>query len=241
MAAVGACSVLAYTAQSQTNNLYNDTTGNQGVNYNYTGQAGNEVVLAGSATSDLITYFAFQFDLAGSAPAPAGAAINVTFYQNNGYNVPTGPGGYPSPSSVLFSQSYSIAGLGITSASQLQLDQTDLGGGVTVPQDFTWTVSFTGLGGDTAGLALYNPPTTGTNYGDAWYNPDSSDTPGSTWQLQASYTDTGTTPPTTYPMEFGAEFGSSVTTVPDSSCLPVSVLAVMAGFGWMKRFQRRKV
>jgi len=216
MAAVGAIAFLAQNAQSGV--LYQNTTGNQSENFNYTGQAGNEVVLAGASAQDLITGLTFQYDLTGTGTASADVVLNL--WENNGPLVD----GYHSPDTLLYSTT-PFALTAFTSGSQLAYGPSDFGGvGVVVPRDFTWTVAFSGLtAGESAGLSLYSPPTVGHNFGDAWYNA------GSSWALDVALTGNP-------PLEFGAVING--TAVPDSSCLPISVLAVLAGFGWMKRSQR---
>jgi hypothetical protein len=225
LAAAGALVVLAHNAQSQigTGNLYQDAAPNfQNANYNAgNSEEGNQIILAGSGAYDLITSFSFQFDYTGSLASPD-ASADVRFYENNGTPV----NGYASPSTVLFdSGSFSIGGY--TTGSTENFYMTDLGGGVVVPQDFTWTVTFSGLqSGENAGLALYYPPTVGSDglpNGDAWVNLGSGLVPGN---------DSGD------PLVFGAVF-NGVEDVPEPSCLRLFALSVVAGFGWMKRCQRR--
>jgi hypothetical protein len=225
-AAAGALIVFAQNAHSQwvfTGNAYQNSTTSLNANYNFangpgTTEAGNEVVLAGSATSDFISSFAFQYDLGGPG-STAGVTADLKFYANNG--TPTAStAGYPPPGKVLFdSGPFSLGGP--TTGQTANFYQADLGGGVDVPQDFTWTVTFTGLlANQYAGLALYGPATVGGNYGDAWENLTGS------WDLINSV---GPDAPT-----FGA-----VINVPDSSCLPFSVGMVILALGWMKRFARK--
>jgi hypothetical protein len=220
-AAAGA--LLAFLAQNaQSNVLYNDIINTQNGNFN-NGNAteGNEVTLAGAATGDLITSFAFQADYIGSLLTPA-ATFSLSFYKNNGPLF----SGYASPGTLIWTSGpFSFGGYTPATGSSISFAQADLGGGVLVPQDFTWVVTFAGLqGGENAGLSLYSPATVGENYNDAWVNN------GSGWVLDVA---TVGNPP----LDFGAEIGG--TPVPDSSCLSISVMAVLAGFGWMKRLQRR--
>jgi len=225
MAAAGALVVLAHTARSQfisTGNLYQDAAPNfQNANFNNgNGQEGNQIILAGSAAYDLITSFSFQFDYTGSLASPD-ASAEVLFYANDGasYN------GYPSPGTVLFDSGTFPIG-GYTTGSTENFYTADLGGGVVVPQDFTWTVTFSGLqAGENAGLAVYYPPTVGSDAlpnGDAWVDPGGGLEPGN---------DSGN------PLEFGAVFNGTAM-VPEPSCLRLFALTVLAGFGWVKRFQR---
>jgi hypothetical protein len=226
--AAGVFAFLAQNAQSQligTGNLYQDSTTTQNGNFNNGNNTeGNEVVLAGTAASDLITSFSFQFDYTGTGN-PSAVTADVQFFANTGGAV----SGYASPGGTPLFDSGAFSIGGYTAGSTVNFDQADLGGGVVVPQDFTWVVTFAGLtAGENAGLALYSPATVGQNFNDAWVN-DNNGNPNS-WQLDVA---TQGNPP----LDFGAVFNG--TPVPDSSCLPFSVLAVLAGFAWMKRLQRK--
>jgi hypothetical protein len=214
MVGAGALAFLAQAAHSQV--LYQNTSANQGENFNYSGEAGNEVILAGSAASDLITGFEFQFDYAGSSASPD-ATADLTFYENNGGKV----AGYASPGTEIWSSGAFPIG-GYTAGSLADFDKADLGGGVLVPKIFTWTVTFSGLQqGESAGLAVYGAPTVGKTYGDAWLNDG--------WELKVANTGPA--------LEFGAEIQGF--SVPDSSSLSIAVISVLAGFAWMKRKKRR--
>jgi hypothetical protein len=225
LAAAGVIAILAQNAHSQ--NLYNNTTGNQSENFNYTGQAGNEVVLAGSASSDLITGFNFQYDVNATGVLQGGLLPNsVNVVLNLWANTGALVSGYASPGTLLYSTA-PFALTTATSSSVLSYVAADFGGtGVVVPKDFTWTVSFSGLTStESAGLGLYNPPTVGGNYADEWYNSGSPNA----WTLNVA-------PVGNPPLEFGASITG--TAVPDSSSLSLSALAVLAGFAWMKRSLR---
>jgi hypothetical protein len=228
-AAAGALVALAQSAQSQwvfTGNAYQNSTVTENANYNFasgpgTTQAGNEIVLAGPSALQFLTSFSFQYDFgvtAGGSTSTAGATADLIFYANNGTPLVAG---YSPPGTVLYNSGPFALG-GFTTGATENFYPADLGGGVLVPKDFTWTVTFSGLSADQyAGLALYGPtPTVGANHGDAWVN-----TTG-TWDLDAAVGPDV------------ASFGA-VANVPDSSCLPVSVLSVMLALGWMKRFQRQ--
>jgi hypothetical protein len=230
IAAVGALAVLAQNAQAQT--LYQLTADDTGYSLpvNNGDPAGNEVVLAGTAASDLISSFAFQFSFLGndSFATPNGSeAMDITFYQNNGLPFNS----YATPNTVLWdSTPFTLASIGLSTYTPGQII-TYTGIGVVVPKDFTWAVTFTGLSSDeTAGLAIYGqPPTVGSNYGDAWVYDPSNPLSVNGWVLDVSSSPAP-------PLAFGAEIDG--TPVPDSSCLSISVMAVLMVFGWVKRFQR---
>ena len=239
----GVASVLAQSAYSNqpvigTGNLYQNSTSYENAAFNYAtattggGEAGNEIVLAGSSANYLITSFSFQYDFLGAGYSTtsygtgntAGVTADVKFYANNG-SPPVS--GYAPPGTVLYNSGpFNLGSFTYGSTENFPLSAINGGLGAVVPQDFTWTVTFSGLtGGEVAGLSLYDNATVGANYGDAWVN--------DAWQLDA----TVGTHPNTVPLEFGAVFNGSA--VPDSSSLTLEALSLVASLGWMKRFQRR--
>ncbi len=220
--AVGVVTLLAQSAQSQ-GVVYQNTTGYAG-NFNVdNATAGNEIVLAGSATSDYVSQLSFQFSLvsAGTSSAPQGSeSVELTLYQNNGPVV----NGYKSPGTVLYNSGFSL--IGLTAFSQGQtLTYNNIN--TVVPQDFTWAVTFagvpsTGPNAEHAGLSLYNiggGPSVGGNFGDAWYNN------GSAWSLNVS---SGGAP--------SLQFGATVTAVPEPSTISLGLMGVCGLFA-----RRRKV
>ena len=185
--------------------VYSNATTDLGVNFNpgNNSEVGNEVVLAG--TSRLVTFFRFQyFDTGGLINDDT---ADIRFYENNGPMV----SGADSPGTLLYdSGAFAIPS---TPRQTMILDQSDLDGGILVPTDFTWTVTFSGS--DTNGLSLYAPPTVGSNFADEWVNT------GSGWVLETAIDPTD-------PLEFAAVIGA---TAPDSSSLPVSALGVLICLG----------
>ncbi|MCX6902879.1 MAG: hypothetical protein NTW03_05275, partial [Verrucomicrobia bacterium] len=101
------------------------------------------------------------------------ATMEVRFYKNDG--------AFGAPFSKIFdSTAFSIndtfgAG-GLNTARSLVTFDTDFGAGLLAPGDFTWTIQFSNLGGGTAGVDLFSPPTVGNDYVDYWHNT------GSTWE-----------------------------------------------------------
>jgi hypothetical protein len=226
--AVGSAAFLAQNAFSQVVAYNNTTTYSDDVfNYanispnpdSYTGEAGNQVILAGSLTSYTITEFTTQFDFVNgsgtTSGSPAGGeTVDLRFYANTGPLVD----GYASPAATPFFDStpISLSSLpgfaGFTTGGTLN----DTGLSVTVPKDFTWTVTFGGLTGtETAGLALYGPaPSVGQNFGDAWIQ-----TSGG-WTLETA---TGATP-----LEFGTALYA--TAVPEPNTIALGVMGACALF-----------
>ncbi len=87
--AVGVAALLAQNAQSQSV-VYNNTSGYNGNLTFNNAEAGNEVVLAGSAASYYVTQFQVQFDLVNSGDSPLSGTptgneeVEVNFYKNDG-------------------------------------------------------------------------------------------------------------------------------------------------------------
>jgi len=236
VSAVVAAASIAQNAHSQ---LYNNLATYQGAVYNLSPgvQAGNEIVLSGSAASDEITGFdialGFSAGTSGLSALTGNESIDLAFYANHG------PGTAPS-TTYLDPTSPALLDTGVLSLGDTAAFGTGGFYGAVfpidgfshdvVPKDFTWTITISGLAaGETGGLALYSPVVAGegNNYGDAWVGG-----PGS-WELL-------TASPGNPPLEFGAEvFGTAV--VPDSSSLSFAVLAIGAGFGLVKRSIRRQL
>jgi len=220
--------IMAGTAKSQGNLVYANSTTFQGANFYYgNGSAGNEVMLAGTGPSSLITSFTLQFALVGNGAAnPSGnEAVALRFYQNDGSLV----SGIPSPNTALYDSGFvTLNQVGLqtfTLGSTLTYDSSMLGGGVVVPNDFTWAVTFANISPDElAGLALFSPATVGNNFGDAWVNT------GSGWQLQSA----GSGNP---PMEFGVQISGNSVPEPGSLCL--ALMAVVIGFACRTKWAGR--
>jgi hypothetical protein len=216
---VGAVALVCQNAQAQTDLYDNTTTTYSGANFNFdsglpgTASAGNEVVLTGvGATAYTVSQFAVQIDFTGTG-TPTGS-VDVQFLQNDGVAF----NGYNSPSTVLWD------------AGSTALTSFSTGGGevltytvpnISVPQDFTYVVSFSGLSAtEVAGLSIYGTATVGQDHNDAWVN-----TAGSWSLVQAG---AGEPSP-----QFGAQIKGTV--VPEPSTI---ALGLMGACGFLAR--RRK-
>jgi hypothetical protein len=97
-------------------------------------------------------------------------------YKNDGPPVP--PSGAPSPGTLIWDSGTFLLGA-YTENSVATFYRSNLNNGIVVPQNFAWTVTFSGLSSDeTAGLAIYQTAKVGTNYGAAWIDDD-----GTNWQF----------------------------------------------------------
>jgi hypothetical protein len=224
--------LLAQNAQSQTT-LYNNSgqagAGTYEGNYNYgNGEVGNEVVLAGGPWDQLNT-FQLQFDVVNAANGTSGTPTGLAteFLTVNFYSM-TGPGGVPGQSFYTYSASLQSLGLSTyTQGETLNLTPT----GVVVPQDFTWTVTFSGVpNSENAGLSIINGtpngsgvpvPKVGFNYNDAWVNAGNAN-----WSaVQTSPTIGG---PDNPGLQFGALITGTSMAIPEPSTIALGVIGACA-------------
>jgi len=173
----------------------NTASGTNNAYYSSTFEFGDQIDLAG--TERTVTDFSFYARL--NASVLGSQSVVFRFYDN------TGTGG--SPGALLFQSTPQAMALGSQTFSVSGL-------AVTVPNSFTWTVTFSSLGvGDDAGLLIYNPPTIGSSLNDFWQS-DS----GGAWSLMQ--VNGGLTP---------ANFAARVTAVPEPGALALGVLGVIIG------------
>jgi hypothetical protein len=232
--AAGVVAILAQDVQGQV--LYNNTgasggTSSQVGNYSFgnggNSQAGNEIIVGNGVSKYDITSFAVQFFLTGTTFSGS-PTVTLTFYDNNGASV----SGYPAPGTQIYSSSYTATAFTPASGSTLTFTPD-----VTVPSDFTWTLTFSGVAaGDSAGLSIFNSstvngsgvptPAVGGNYNDAWVNTSTTATPS--WTLVQS---------TPNPDNPGLQFGvlAQGTSVPEPSTI---ALGLLGACGFLAR--RRK-
>lgn len=182
-------------------------------------EVGDEIILAGTART--VTTFVFEY----WGVNLSGATAQLRFYANDGTNAPAGPSIFV-PESLLFeSDPFAISS---TTGATLVFDETELGGGVVVPDSFTWSVQFFGTDdgvGESAGVNIYSPPTVGGNYLEYWDNAGSFD-----WQYRTITVD-GTNVP--------ASFGALVEAVPEPSACLLGLLGGLAILGWNQRSRRQ--
>lgn len=163
---------------------------------------GDQITLAGAER--ILTTFRFELFSEGLS---GNEHVQVRLRENNGL------GG--APNGILHDSGLIDIG-GIAGGNNL-VSLRDLS--ITVPDNFTWTVQFSGLdAGEKAGLVFYQPPTTGSSLGDFWQNN------GGTWITQML--DGGATP---------ANFGSAVVAVPEPSTMVLGLIAGLGMFGYMRR------
>jgi len=235
--AISATTIVTGSAYGQVL-LYSDSTTPTGGLFSSPGDwtVGNQVELAPTAVpTEVVNDVKFQFNVtSGTIPNLTGnETVQLILYKNDGSATP--PSGALAPSTILFqSTAYSLTSLGITASTFLSNTQgltldfgsSDLGAGVTVPEDFTWAVKFGNVGANESfGLSTYAPPTVGGNHGDAWVNT------GSGWNLDVS--DAGLPA-----LEFGAQIS---TNVPDNGSTLMLLGSAITGLVGISKLNRRSV
>jgi hypothetical protein len=134
-------------------------------------QVGDEILLSGTSDEYFMTSLKLQYWASGSGLS---GNAELFVYANDGvlFN------GSKTPGTLLFdSGTFQITD---TARSTLTFGAESFGAtGLMVPKDFTYAIRFTGLTPTgSAGVDLYNPPTTGQDFDDYWY------LNGSTWELR---------------------------------------------------------
>lgn len=186
--------------------VYDNTTNplNRVIPQGTASEMGDQIFLAGAdrRVTD------FQFDYFVSTNASGNERAEFFFYLNDGVN--------GAPNTILYRSGEINLGTGSRFLQAQALS-------VTVPNSFTWSVSFKGIDfNETAGLLLFNPPTTGSSFDDFWVK--NSDGTWSTFLV-----DSGATP---------ANFGARVTAVPEPSTYAMALLGAAALLGY-RRMKRR--
>jgi MYXO-CTERM domain-containing protein len=99
-----------------------------------------------------------------------------------------------------------------------------MGSPVTVPDSFTWTVTFSGANigsGGTAGVPIFTPPTSGGNYLDYWENDGTFASP--IWILKTN-------------ASVNVDFAARVSGVPEPS---IAAFAALGAAGLLFRLRRK--
>ncbi|MCX6902657.1 MAG: hypothetical protein NTW03_04110, partial [Verrucomicrobia bacterium] len=143
-------------------------------------EVGDEIHLAGPDRD--LQWFGFEYwwtnTSGGHVLANTGQKVRLRFYANDGplFN------GYPTPGTILYDSGdfplyppYTYTGF---DSAVLLYDGADFAGGLLplltlMPDDFTWTVQFTGLSTtpgavDHVGVDLFSPPVVGGSFADYW-------------------------------------------------------------------------
>jgi hypothetical protein len=181
MIGAGAGIVLASATLVRGDILYQSTTVDTGTNVNFANnQLIGQQIWLGTTTPAYLTNFSFEY-YSPNQSFSGNVKMEVTLYANNS---PIKFNGYSTPGSAFYdsglislSTPYFITG---SSYATFDFNRSDLLNGIGVgnipmgstqylPTNFTFVVSFTGLGaGDSVGLEGFGYPTVGGNYGDMW-------------------------------------------------------------------------
>ena len=168
---------------------------------------GDEINLVGSERN--ITDFKFEYFT--SLASEVGRTAQLRIYANNGAVSPgVDQHGALRPGSVL----YDSGTFGLKNG----FNTVDISGisVLNVPNKLTWTVFFGGLSGsDSAGLPIYETPTSGTSLDDFWQNS------GGTWTL---FRFPGGSPK--------GNFAAQVTAIPEASTVYLALAGGVLLFGF---------
>jgi hypothetical protein len=135
--------------------LYDNSTTFSGT-YGLTREFGDQILLnTGGLPAATLDTMSFEYSLSSGSSGNEQATIR--FYSNDGTSGKPG-------TKVFDSGAFNIA-----PANRGTLQLSGAGFNPTVNNNFTWTVSFTGIdNGESATLSLYGPPTVGNGYSDYW-------------------------------------------------------------------------
>ena len=150
---------------------------------------GDEIKLSARNTSlpRVLSQFDFYYFYSGVSAGSATATIR--FYKNDG------TGG--APGTVFFTSDPITLNPGYVH----QTVTFNTASNLVAPDSFTWTVQFSNLGANQAGLLVYGPPTVGTSFDDFWLKSGGT---WSTFQISGG----------SVPSDFAGRFKATVSVVP---------------------------
>lgn len=179
------------------NVVYDNTQTDRGQFYFSLNQYGDEINLAG--TDRILSKFEFYYFFSGTTPG--GSAV-LRIWDNTG----SSPAG--SPGTLLYTgDPFTLSPGNNTETIDFSTATTT----ITLPSTFTWTIQFSSLGANQAGLLVYGPPNTGSSFSDFWENS------GGTWSTMGI---TGVP---------SADFAARVTAVPEPGTLAIGALVLLIG------------
>lgn len=211
--------VLAAVLPVQADTVYDNSTTDLNIRFNpVTREVGDEIILDGGAR--ILTDFTFQYW--GENFFGDDEELRLRFYLNDGAPSQAGP---LTPGTLFFDSDW----FSISETNRATLIFTDFVTGAAVPlsqnlpNSFTWTVRFRGvdaIDGESAGVDLYDPPTTGGNYNEYWENTG----PGG-WEYRGT---------NNVHINFGAKVGA----VPEPSVIALGLLGGLSALVLRNRFKR---
>ena len=192
---------------------YSDFYLNPGVS-----EVGDEIILGAGPRQ----VSSFQFDYFGTANFSGDEQYRIRFYHNDGA-VLGGPFNTQLPNTVFYDSGLQPLAEPIDTVSSRATYLIDLSyTNIVLPDRFTWSIQFSGVSGaEAAGASIYNPPATGNNFDDYWFNN------AGTWQLRGS---------NGVPINFGAQ----ISAVPEPSTYALAILGGICGFALVVRKRSRR-
>jgi hypothetical protein len=202
--------------------VYDNTTNDQNQNLDLAGnEVGDQIILEGTARELIEFTFEYWGSTTGDTCFEVDVEGRVRFYLNDGAPVDEVPGS-ARPNTVFYDSGSFL----VDPTPRATLIFTNFLIGATVPlttelpDSFTWSIEFSGLGvEESAGVTIYTPPTIGNNFTDYWVND------GSSWSLQTN----------SFPVDFAARFIA----VPEPSSFVL--LGVGLGLAGLFSVVRRRV
>jgi hypothetical protein len=215
LASIAAITLAAAASQAATSIVYSNATTYSGIILNPgLAEVGDEIILGPGprfGESFRFEYYGLNFD--------GNEQVQLRFYNNDGTDL--GNNTYL-PNSVFYDSGVNSLPTPTDPSNRntLQYDLTFTA--ITLPERFTFSVSFSGIeGDDQVGLPLYNPPTVGISENDYWFN-------NSPWELRGTN-------------GVGINFGASLvaTSVPEPSTYVLAIIGGLCGLALINRRKRR--
>jgi len=149
---------------------------NNGVNYSGfylnpgANRVGDEIILA--AGPRIASTFTFEYFASFPLVHVPNEQFRIRFYNNDGADL-GGPFNTKLPNSIFYDSGFqNLAAPVDPSGRATYLFDLTLAN-ITLPDRFTWSIEFTGVGdqaGEVAGVSIYDPPTVGNNFDDYWFH-----------------------------------------------------------------------
>ena len=181
-------------------------------------QIGSQVGLADDGYGAILT--GFSFELYARNVDSSLASYTISLYANDGATV----NGYASPSTELWTSSYTFGTADLSTGMLVSYGSSDLNS-VQVPSTFTWVISFSDLGSGDAGVNYTaENPAVGGLYSDVWVND------GAGWGLDVAEDGSN--------INFLSSFEGTVLTTPEPSSIALLSLGSASLLFWRRRSAR---
>ncbi len=217
LAVLAALSLSALAAHAASSIVYSNATTYTGRELNPgLSEVGDEIILAPGPRFGV----SFRFEYYGSNFS-GNETVQLRFRRNDGAFAP-GSTTFRVPNSILYDSAVQTLPTPIDPSRRNTLLFDISTANSLLPERFTWTAQFTGIGaGETAGLSIYNPPTVGMSENDYWFNN------AGAWELRG----------TNVAINFGAALIAS--TVPEPSTYMLAIVGGLCGLTLVSRRARK--